>query len=149
MDVSTRNRTLAAAAGAATLWVAACVAIGRSLDRHVVRGESMKPALLPRDTVVSIRFDSLVGRALRRCGRPRVGDIVVATLPWEHDLVGVKRLVAGPGQSWTEGDHGVAAGPGWAAVGDERVLSTDSRHHGRLPDDALLALVVSRIPPPS
>lgn len=104
----------------------------------------MKPTLDPRDTVLSVRRDSAVGR-LRR---PRVGDVVVVSLPWEHDLLGVKRLVAGPGTPWSEGAETVAAGPGWVVVGDQRVLSTDSRHHGRIPTEAIRGIVVGRIPPP-
>ncbi len=69
-------------------------------------------------------------------------------LPWEHDLIGIKRLVAGPGEPWSEGDDRVSAGPGWVAVGDERTLSTDSRHHGRVPPTAIRGLMVARVPPP-
>lgn len=137
-----RFRTLAAATGLAAL--VGAVAVAASVERHLVRGESMKPELKPRDTVISIRTRSLVGLVRR----PRVGDVAVIALPWEHDLLGVKRLVASPGQAWRDGDDSVAAGPGWVAVGDERTLSTDSRHHGRVPDDRIRAIVVGRVPPP-
>jgi hypothetical protein len=137
-----RGRTLAALAGAAT-GLALGAAVATSLERHLVRGESMVPALRPRDTVISVRADSLLGRLLR----PRPDRIAVIALPWEHDLIGVKRLVAGPGQPWRDGDDHVPAGPGWVAVGDQRVLSTDSRHHGRVPDEAIRGIVVGRVKP--
>ncbi len=104
----------------------------------------MLPALRPRDTVLSVRTDSWLGRVVR----PRVGAVAVVSLPWEHDLLGVKRLVARPGQAWAAGDDSVAAGDGWVVVGDERTLSTDSRHHGRVPTSALRGVVVARVAPP-
>ncbi len=140
----TRERTLAALVGAATVLVLAAT----SVERHVVRGESMKPTLLPRDTAISVKTRSPLGYALRLARRPRPGDIVVLELPWEHDLIGIKRLVAGPGDGWTEGDHSVEPGPGWVAVGDERTLSTDSRHHGRVPADAIRGLMLAKVGPP-
>lgn len=140
--MDTRARTLAALIGAAT-GLAAGAAVSTSLERHLVRGESMVPALRPRDTVISVRADSVLGR-LRP---PRPGRIAVIALPWEHDLIGVKRLVAGPGEPWQDGDDRVAAGPGWVAVGDQRVLSTDSRHHGRVPADAIRGVVLGRVKP--
>jgi len=139
-----RSRTLAALVGAAT-GLAVGAAVATSLERHLVRGESMVPALRPRDTVISVRADSVLGRLLR----PRPQRIAVIALPWEHDLIGVKRLVAGPGQAWQDGDDRVAAGPGWVAVGDERVLSTDSRHHGRVPVENIRGIVVGRVKPGS
>ncbi len=141
--LGTRDRTLAALLGAAT--VTALVA--GSLERHLVRGESMKPALLPRDTAISVRVRSPLGLLLRLLHRPRAGDIAIIELPWEHDLIGIKRLVAGPGDAWSEGVDRVAAGPGWVAVGDQRVLSTDSRHHGRVPADAVRGVVVTKVGP--
>jgi len=139
-----RSRTLAALVGAAT-GVAVGAALATSLERHLVRGESMVPALRPRDTVLTVRADSVLGRLLG----PRADRIAVIALPWEHDLLGVKRLVAGPGQAWRDGDDHVAAGPGWVAVGDQRVLSTDSRHHGRVPTENIRGIVVGRVKPPS
>ncbi len=140
--MDTRARTLAALLGAAT-GLAAGLALSTSLERHLVRGESMGPALRPRDTVISVRADSVLGRFLR----PRPTRIAVIALPWEHDLIGVKRLVAAPGEPWQEGDDRVAAGPGWVAVGDQRTLSTDSRHHGRVPTEAIRGVVVGRVKP--
>lgn len=137
-----RGRTLAALAGAAT-GLAAGAVLATSIERHLVRGESMLPALRPRDTVVTVRAGSPLGRLLRL----RPGRIAVIALPWEHDLLGVKRLVAGPGQAWRDGDDHVAAGPGWVAVGDQRVLSTDSRHHGRVPTENIRGIVVGRVKP--
>ncbi|MFP5322602.1 MAG: hypothetical protein ACLGIC_12265 [Acidimicrobiia bacterium] len=141
--MDTRGRTLAALVGAAT-GLAVGVAVASSLERHLVRGESMVPALRPRDTVISVRSGSVLGRLVR----PRTARIAVIRLPWEHDLIGVKRLVAGPGQAWQDGDDRVAAGPGWVAVGDQRTLSTDSRHHGRVPPENIRGIVVGRVKPP-
>lgn len=141
--MDTRARTLAALLGAAT-GLAVGAAASTSLERHLVRGESMVPALRPRDTVVSVRTDSVLGR-LRP---PRPSRIAVIALPWEHDLIGVKRLVAGPGDGWDDGEDRVPAGPGWVAVGDQRVLSTDSRHHGRVPTEAIRGVVLGRVKPP-
>ena len=135
----TRKRTLAALVGAAT--VAALAAV--SIERHVVRGESMKPTLSPRDTAISLKRRSPLG-VLRP---PRTGDIAIIELPWEHDLIGIKRLVAGPGEEWSEDDYRVSAGPGWVAVGDQRVLSTDSRHHGRVPADAVRGVMLTKVGP--
>ena len=139
-----RARTLAAMVGAAT-GLALGAAVATSLERHLVRGESMVPALRPRDTAISVRSDSVFGRLLRA----RRNAIAIIALPWEHDLIGVKRLVAGPGEAWAEGDFGVAAGPGWVAVGDQRELSTDSRHHGRVPTEAIRGIGVARVKPGS
>lgn len=138
--LASRNRTLAALIGAATLGAATAAAVA-SVERHLVRGESMKPTLAPRDTAISVKVHSPLGR-LRR---PRVGDVAIIELPWEHDLIGIKRLVAAPGQGWEEGAHRVDAGPGWVAVGDERTLSTDSRHHGRVPEAAIRGVMVARV----
>jgi len=140
--MDTRARTLAALIGAAT-GLAVGAAVSTSLERHLVRGESMLPSLRPRDTVISVRADSVLGRFLG----PRRSRIAVIELPWEHDLIGVKRLVAEPGEAWEEGDDRVAAGPGWVAVGDQRTLSTDSRHHGRVPTEAIRGVVVGRVKP--
>lgn len=137
----TRNRTLASLVGAATVIVAAAL----SVERHVVRGESMKPALSPRDTTISVRTRSPLGLVRR----PRTGDVAIIELPWEHDLIGIKRLVAGPGDSWADGDDEVGAGPGWVAVGDQRILSTDSRHHGRVPAGAIRGVVITKVGPPA
>ena len=131
------NRTLAALTATAMVGLA----VGASLQRHRVRGESMKPTLLPGETVVSVAANRPLG-ILRR---PRVGDIAIIRLPWEHDLIGIKRLVAGPGTAWGGGGDAVAAGPGWVAVGDHPVLSTDSRHHGRVPSESIVGIVVARV----
>lgn len=122
--------------------------VATSVERHVVRGESMKPTLSPRDTAISVKTRSPLGWVLRLLRHPSVGDIAIIELPWEHDLIGIKRLVAGPGQEWSEDEFRVSAGPGWVAVGDQRVLSTDSRHHGRVPEEAVRGVMVTRVPPP-
>jgi signal peptidase I len=126
--------------GAATVVALAAV----SVERHVVRGESMKPTLCPRDTAISVKRRSPLG-ILRR---PRTGDIAVIALPWEHDLIGIKRLVAGPGAGWAEDDVRIPPGPGWVVVGDQRVLSTDSRHHGRVPPRAIRGVLLTKVGPP-
>ena len=79
----TRERTLAALLGAATVVALAAL----SLERHVVRGESMKPTLHPRDTAISVKIRSPLGAALRLARHPRPGDIAVIELPWELDLL--------------------------------------------------------------
>lgn len=140
----TRERTLAALLGAATVVALAAA----SLERHVVRGESMKPTLQPRDTAISVKIRSPLGVALRFVRHPRPGDIAIIELPWEHDLIGIKRLVAGPGDGWADGDDRVKPGPGWVAVGDQRTLSTDSRHHGRVPTGAIRGLMLAKVGPP-
>ncbi len=140
----TRERTLAALVGAATVLVLAAT----SLERHVVRGESMKPTLLPRDTAISVKVRSPLGAAMRLARHPRPGDIAIIELPWEHDLIGIKRLVARPGDAWEDGHESVRSGPGWVAVGDERTLSTDSRHHGRVPGGAIRGVMLAKVGPP-
>lgn len=140
-----RARTLAALIAGATVVGLATT----SLERHLVRGESMKPALFPRDTAISVKTHSPLGWVLRLAHHPRPGDIAILRLPWEHDLIGIKRLVAGPGESWADGADRVAAGEGWVAVGDERTLSTDSRHHGRVPTDAIHGLMLAKVGPPA
>ena len=47
---------------------------------------------------------------------------------------------------WAGGS--VKPGPGWVAVGDQRTLSTDSRHHGRVPAGAIRGLMLARVGPP-
>lgn len=140
--MDTRAATLAALVGAAAC-LAAGVAAASSVDRHLVRGESMRPTYEPRDTVLTVRRGSPLGLL----ARPRTGRAVVAELPWHPGRLSVKRLVAGPGQAWSDGDEHVAAGPGWVLVGDQRVLSTDSRHHGRVPDASVRGVVIGRVGP--
>ncbi len=144
MRMDTRARTLAAFFGAATGVVIGAV-VSTSLERHLVRGESMIPTLRPRDTVISVRRRSPLGLVLR----PRRRAVAVIALPWEHDLIGLKRLVAAPGEAWDEDGAHVDAGPGWVVVGDQRTLSTDSRHHGRVPTEAIRGIVVGRVKPPT
>lgn len=140
--MDSRGRTLTALVGAVT-GIAAGAVVSTSLERHLVRGESMVPSLRPRDTVISVRSRSPLGLLVR----PRRSAVAIIALPWEHDLIGVKRLAAGPHQAWEEDGERVEAGPGWVAVGDQRILSTDSRHHGRVPTEAIRGIVVGRIKP--
>ena len=84
--MDTRARTLAALTGAAT-GLAVGFALSTSLERHLVRGESMVPALRPRDTVISVRAGSVLGRFLR----PRPSRIAVIELPCVADAQPLRR----------------------------------------------------------
>ena len=128
-----RIRTLAVPATIAMLG-ALTIALRRSVVPVRVRGESMRPTYAPGELVAALPRSG----PWRRVARPRVGAVVLVELPWEHDRVAIKRLVAGPGEHHPE----VRDGDGWAIVGDEPTLSTDSRHHGRVPDAAITARIV-------
>ena len=102
--MSVRPYPLLAACTAAAL--AAVVAVSR-LERVVVHGASMRPALEPGDRLVVVRGL-----------RPRPGDVVAAADPRAPERVLVKRVAAvGPG-----GDVRL--------TGDDPAASTDSRHFG-------------------
>lgn len=128
-----RLRTLAVIGGGATL-AAVVRSLAGSLQPVRVRGESMRPSLEPGDVVYAVGRSSMWGRLYP----PKVGAIALVDLPWEHDRLAVKRLAAAP----FEHVDGVADGDGWAVLGDQGVLSTDSRHHGRVPDSAILGIVL-------
>ena len=64
----------------------------------LVEGLSMLPALRPGDCLL-----------VRRCTRPRPGQVVVARFPARPDLLVVKRLVRPVGDLWwVEGDNAAA-----------------------------------------
>ncbi|CAN5920291.1 hypothetical protein BH23ACT10_BH23ACT10_05360 [soil metagenome] len=92
--------------------VAAAVAAGarHSLRHVVVAGSSMQPAVAPGDRLLLL--------ALR--GRPRVGDLVIASDPRARDRVLLKRA------------HAVTV-EGVDVRGDNPDASTDSRAFGMLP----------------
>lgn len=90
--------------------------------RLVVRGESMRPALLPGDRVLTLR------------GRLQPGDLVAVRDPREPARVMVKRLAqATPTGAWV--------------LGDEPAASTDSRHFGEVPWELVLGRLVYRYAP--
>ena len=91
--------------------------------RVVVEGDSMQPTLAPGDRLLVVR-----GR------RPPVGALVAVRDPREPGRVLVKRVAA-----WR--DDGV-----WV-LGDDPAASTDSRHFGPVPPDALVGRVVRRYAP--
>ena len=69
--------------------------------------------------------------------RPRPGAVVVARLP--GGVVGVKRAVQRRPTDLGE--------PGWWLLSDNAASGTDSRHHGAVTAEAVLAVVVMRIWP--
>ena len=109
----------------------------------------MRPTLDDGDIVVGL----MRRRWTDQVRAPQVGDIVAVHLPWEPDRIGIKRIVAGPGEAWIDLDgssddgNRVPPGPGWVVVGDQRVLSTDSRHHGRVADRDVEAIILYRVYP--
>ncbi len=79
--------------------------------RYRVEGESMSPALSPRERV-------MVNKAAYWFSRPRPGDLVVVRDPRRPDRLLIKRIDS-------------EAGPdGWLVLGDNPQSSTDSRHFG-------------------
>ncbi len=88
----------------------------------VVHGISMLPSLRPGDRLL-IRYGA----------RPRPGHLVVVRLP--NRPVGVKRAF--------QRVHG-----GWDVRSDNVAAGTDSRIFGPIPDDDVIAVVLSRVWPP-
>ena len=86
---------------------------------YLVDGESMHPSYKAGDLLLGWRL-------IRRPGRHQVVVVHHEGRPL------VKRLVA-------QDDHGL-----WV-VGDNLLRSTDSRHFGALPYDALEAVIIARI----
>ena len=123
---SGRNRAWPRALRAAAAGLAV-VGAGRFLTsrwrRVVVEGESMLPTLEPGD-----RLLVLAG------GRPRPGALVALQDPRDPGRVLVKRV-------------GSTVGPGFEVLGDNPPASTDSRHFGPVPPEALLGRVVHRYAP--
>ena len=91
-----------------------------------VVNDSMRPTLLPGDRV-------LLG--YRRTPRP--GDVVVARLP--GGVLAIKRA--------TERRTAELGEPGWWLLSDNVVEGSDSRRHGAVADEDVLAVVVRRIWP--
>jgi signal peptidase I len=91
-----------------------------------VVNESMRPTLAPGDRVL-----------LRYRRTPRPGDIVVARLP--GGVLAIKRA--------TERRRTELGEPGWWLLSDNAEEGTDSRVHGAVADEDVLAVVVRRIWP--
>lgn len=108
-------------AGRAARGVAALSARVPRFGMAVVRGDSMRPTLLPGDRLL-IRYDVA----------PRAGDVVVAR--FADGTVVVKRA--------TE-----LRRTGWWLVGDAAPIGIDSRHRGPVPEERVLAVVRARIWP--
>ncbi|HEX9531121.1 MAG TPA: nickel-type superoxide dismutase maturation protease [Acidimicrobiales bacterium] len=88
-----------------------------------VRGDSMRPTLLPGDRLAVVR------------GLPvRAGDVVALADPRRPDRIMVKRA-----EAETPG--------GWFVVGDEPGASTDSRHFGPVPAGLVIGRAVYRYAP--
>lgn len=104
-------------AGYAAAW-----AVNRSLVQ--VRGRSMEPALREGD------------RLLTRPARPAdviVGRVVVVADPADHRHLVIKRVAAVEHDAVT-------------VLGDHAAASTDSRHWGPVPRDAIRRVVIRRWP---
>jgi nickel-type superoxide dismutase maturation protease len=91
-----------------------------------VTGASMLPALRPGDWLL-----------VRRGGRVRVGDVVVARHPWHRHQLIVKRAAGRtPAGWWLESDNQRAPG------------RQDSWDFGEVPDELVVGRVVARYWPP-
>ena len=78
----------------------------------LVHGPSMAPALRSGDALL-----------VRRGGRVRPGDVVVARFAARPDLLVVKRAVRRAGDGWwVEGDNDLAGGADSRSYGPARVL---------------------------
>ena len=99
--------------------VAAGVAL-RRLGRVEVTGDSMLPTLAPGDRLLVVRLR-----------RPRPGDVVAVRDPRDPRRTVVKRVAT------------VGSG-GYVVVGENRALSTDSRHYGPVARPAVRGRVVYR-----
>jgi nickel-type superoxide dismutase maturation protease len=101
--------------GAAT--ALAVVAIRLRPFRVEIQGGSMRPALLPGDWCIAIR-----------ARRVRPGDVVILERPHRPGLEVVKRI-----------DR--AEGGGWFVLGENPVVSTDSRHFGPVAPSAIIGRI--------
>jgi signal peptidase I len=135
------RRYLGVAVGAASIGAIAGVRrAGWSVRRVVVTGESMRPTLERGDRVVVVRG----ARRLRR------DDVVALVDPEGTGGTVIKRIAARPGQSVTiSEDWALHAGDGYVVLGDQRTLSTDSRHYGPVSLAAIRGRVVYRYHPPA
>ena len=104
--------------------------------RVAVKGLSMAPTLLPGDHLL-VR----PARTLRR------GDLVVVRDPDAAGRWVVKRVAALPGQTARVEGQVLDAGTGIVLLGDNADRSTDSRHYGAVPLDAVHGRVWYRYAP--
>ena len=95
-----------------------------------VAGHSMEPTL-PAGALLAVRVTN---------ERLAVGMVVVVRRPEGRE--DVKRIVAGPGDRFSSADGTEVrlAQDEFAVVGDNRDASTDSRHHGAITRDQILAV---------
>jgi nickel-type superoxide dismutase maturation protease len=98
--------------------------------RVLVRGWSMYPALRPGERVL---FD----RMAYALSPPRPGDIVLASHPARPGVRLLKRVTAGPGDSFSP--DGVLGEDEYALLGDAPDFSTDSRQLGPVRRDDIHA----------
>lgn len=89
------------------------------------QGTSMQPTLYTGDVGV-----------LYRWGTPQVGDIVCARMPWDKDIIVVKRVAAGP-------EDGL---DGYYLLGDNTDVSLDSRAFGMVPQEDIIGTLVLYLP---
>lgn len=92
----------------------------RRIGTEAVAGDSMRPTLVPGDWLV-----------VRRGGRVRAGDIVVARHPRRTDLRVIKRA------TWWDGN-------GWWLEGDNPAASHDSWVFGAVPSALIEGRAVAR-----
>lgn len=86
-------------------------------ERFEIVDDSMEPTLSDGDYVITLR------------GRPKIGDVVI-TNRLDENRWSVKRVVAGPGDTFTESGPRALADDEWVLVGDNRARSVDSRQRG-------------------
>lgn len=83
-------------------------------ERFEVVDDSMEPTFSHGDYVLTVR------------SRPRLGDVII-TNRLDEALWSIKRIVAGPGDSF---GSDTLADEEWLLVGDNREHSVDGRHRG-------------------
>lgn len=145
--------------------LSACAALvmGYSLQLARVQGQSMAPTLADEDRLI-------VDKLAYRVGNPTPGDIIMFYAPTRRGQVFVKRIIAQPGdmvlirggrvfvnhqplndpyviaqfrshENW--GPYQVPADY-FVVMGDHRNRSSDSRHWGPVPRDAIIGKVHAR-----